>query len=68
MAESCFVLDTNAVIFLITKGNSVPLNLQDNLNKADLFISAITEIELFAKPKILLDEEEKLRSFISEKR
>ena len=65
MTESCFVLDTNAVIFLTTKGNIIPTNLLDELNEADLFISVITEIELFAKPDMPPDEEEKLRTFIS---
>ena len=67
MAENRFVLDTNAVIFLTTKGNTVPTDLYNILNKADLFISAITEIELFVKPTMLPDEEEKLRGFITDR-
>ena len=66
MAKSCFVLDTNAVIFLTTKGNAIPIDLQNDLNDADLFISAITDLELFAKPSMPPDEEEKLRNFISD--
>ena len=65
MTESCFVLDTNAVIFLTTKGNVIPTNLLEELNETDLFISVITEIELFSKPKMPPDEEDKLRAFIS---
>ena len=65
MAKSSFVLDTNAVIFLTTKGNTISIELQKALDESDLFISAITEIELFAKPTILPDEEEKLYDFIS---
>ena len=65
--ESSFVLDTNAVIFLATKGNTISTELQDELNGADLFISAITEIELFAKTELPSDEEENLRIFISER-
>ena len=64
MIESRFVLDTNAVILLTTIGNIISSNLYNQLNKADLFISAINEIELFAKPTISHDEEEKLRAFM----
>jgi len=67
MTECRFVLDTNAVIFLTTKGNIVPSNILNELNEADLFISVITEIELFAKPEIPPDEEKKLRAFISDR-
>jgi predicted nucleic acid-binding protein len=67
MIESRFVLDTNAVIFLTTRGNTITSGLYNELNEADLFISAITEIELFAKPAMPPDEEEKLRAFISDR-
>jgi predicted nucleic acid-binding protein len=65
--ENRFVLDTNAVIFLIAKGSNIPANLETELNKADLFISVITEIEMFAKPGMPPDEEKRLRAFISDK-
>ena len=65
--ESRFVLDTNAVIFLTTRGNAIPSDLLNELNEADLFISAITEIELLAKPELSTDEEGKLRAFISDR-
>jgi predicted nucleic acid-binding protein len=67
MLENSFVLDTNAVIFLTTKGNTISSILQDKLNNANLFISAITEIELFAKPVLSANEEENLRVFISDR-
>jgi predicted nucleic acid-binding protein len=67
MAESRFMLDTNAVIFLTTRGNAVPPDLENDLNDADLYISVITEIELFAKPDLPSGEEEKLRAFLSER-
>jgi predicted nucleic acid-binding protein len=67
MTENRFVLDTNAIIFLTTKGNTIPSILQDELDEAALFISVITEIELFSKPALPTDEEEKLRSFLSER-
>ena len=67
MPESRFVLDTNAVIFLTTKGNFIPSNLLDELNEADLFISAITEIELLAKPEMPPNEEAQLRIFIADR-
>ena len=67
MTENRFILDTNAVIFLTTKGNVIPFELQDELNEADLFISGISEIELFAKPLLSADEEKNLRSFLLER-
>jgi predicted nucleic acid-binding protein len=57
MTKSSFVLDTNAVIFLTTRGNAIHSELEKELNDADLFISVITEIELFSKPELPPDEE-----------
>ena len=67
MIESRFVLDTNAVIFLVTRGNIVPSVLENVLNEADLFISGITEIELFSKATLPPDEEKNLRAFLSDR-
>ena len=67
MTEKCFVLDTNAVIFLVSRGSNISLKLQTELNEADLFISGISEIELFSKSTIPANEEEKLRALISER-
>ena len=67
MTENGFVLDTNAVIFLTTKGNIIPSSLEHELNEADLFISVISEIELFSKPALPFNEEENLRTFLSER-
>jgi len=57
MNEIPFVLDTNAVIFLTTVGNVIPSSLQDELDEFDLFISVITEIELFSKSALPSDDE-----------
>jgi predicted nucleic acid-binding protein len=67
MTETRFVLDTNAVIFLTARGNVIPSNLEKELDMAELFISVITEIELFAKPALLPNEEENLRAFLSDR-
>jgi len=67
MTNSRFVLDTNAVIFLTTRGNVVPADLENDLDEADIYISGVTEIELFAKPELPSDEEEGLRVFISDR-
>jgi predicted nucleic acid-binding protein len=67
MTESRFLLDTNAVIYLNTKGNNISKDLLNELNNADLFISVITEIELFAKPSMPPEEEKNLRDFLSER-
>jgi len=67
MIKSRFVLDTNAVIFLTKRNNAIPADLEKELNDSDLFISVITEIELFSKPELLPDEEENLRSFLSDR-
>ena len=37
------------------------------LDEADLYISVISEIELFGKPELAADEEENLRIFLSER-
>jgi len=67
MICSRFVLDTNAVIFLTAKGSIIPIGLQSELNDADLFVSVITEIELFSKQSLPLHEEENLRAFLSDR-
>ena len=67
MIENRFVLDTNAVIFITTQGNVISSKLQGELDEADLLISGITEIELFAKAGLPPLEEERLRSFLSER-
>jgi len=67
MTNSRFVLDTNAVIAFAAAGDTSASALHDKLKTADLFISVISEIELFSKPGMLSDEEEKLRDFLSER-
>jgi len=67
MTKSHFVLDTNAIIFLTTRGNVIPSELENELDDADLFISVITEIELFSKPELPPDEEENLHAFLSDR-
>ena len=66
MSDLRFVLDTNAVIFLVTRGNAIPSALLDELNNADLFVSVITEIELFANPALDPGEGEKLHALLSD--
>jgi predicted nucleic acid-binding protein len=51
---SNLVLDTNAVIFLTTKGSIISSDLELELNQAELFMSVISEIELFSKPMLPL--------------
>jgi predicted nucleic acid-binding protein len=67
MIKSRFVLDTNAIIFLTKRNSAIPPDLEKELNDADLFISVITEIELFSKPELPSDEEENLRAFLSDR-
>jgi predicted nucleic acid-binding protein len=67
MTKDGFTLDTNAVIFLTTKGNVIPSELEKELDEADLSISVITEIELFSKPGLPPDEEKNLRAFLSDR-
>ena len=62
-----FVLDTNAVNFLTSKGNVISDELEKELDSADLFISVITEIELFSKPELSPEEEKNLHTFLSDK-
>jgi len=65
--DSRFVLDTNAIIAFVAADNASASALQHKLNVADLFISVISEIELFSKPGMLSDEEESLRDFLAER-
>ena len=67
MIENRLLLDTNAVIYITTEGNSISDELEKQLNEAELFISVISEIELFCKPGMPQDEEDNLSDFISEK-
>jgi predicted nucleic acid-binding protein len=54
-----FVLDTNAVIFLLT-AETVPATL----NNADLFISIISRIELLSKPGISPADIQEIKDFL----
>jgi predicted nucleic acid-binding protein len=67
MAENRFVLDTNAVIVLAAGDKATTSVLENKLKVADLFISVISEIELYSMPKMLSDEEENLRAFLAER-
>jgi predicted nucleic acid-binding protein len=67
MTENRFVLDTNAVIFLTTRGSVIPSDLENDLDESNLFISVITEIELFAKTELSSNEEKNLRAFLSDR-
>ena len=67
MTENRVLLDTNAVIFLTTEGNTISAELEKQLDEADLFISVISEIELFCKHEMTQLEEDNLRAFISER-
>ena len=67
MTESRFVLDTNAVIALAAGDNATASVLENKLKASDLFISVISEIELYSKPKMPSDEEENLRAFLAER-
>ena len=67
MNKNRFLLDTNAVIFITTRGSIIPSGLTKELNEADLYISVISEIELFSKPLLALNEEEDLRVFLNDR-
>jgi len=67
MTENRFLLDTNAVIYITTEGSSISDELEKKLNEANLFISVISEIELFCKHGMPQDEEVNLCTFISER-
>jgi predicted nucleic acid-binding protein len=67
MDESRFVLDTNAIIFLTTRNNTISNELRETLDGADLFTSVIVEMELFAKQDLLQEEEGWLRSFLADR-
>jgi predicted nucleic acid-binding protein len=56
-----FVLDTNTVINYLN--NQISLS---EFEDAELFISVITELELFAKPAMPSEEEDKIVNFLKE--
>jgi predicted nucleic acid-binding protein len=66
MTDSCLVLDTNAVIFLTARDNVIPNDLENELNKSELFISVITRMELAAKHNMKPEEEKAIRNFIAD--
>ncbi|GHU52231.1 ribonuclease VapC [Spirochaetia bacterium] len=58
LIDDVFVLDTNTVInHLRTDGGEIHLG--------DCLISVITEMEAMAKPKLSLEEEQRIRNFLS---
>jgi predicted nucleic acid-binding protein len=61
MSGNKFVLDTNVVINYLN--NRINLSGFDD---AELFISVITELELFAKPAMTLEEEIKISAFLND--
>jgi len=65
--EKHFVLDTNAVIAFAAADGTNASALHNELKTADLFISVVSEIELFSKPGMLADEEKNLRDFLLER-
>jgi predicted nucleic acid-binding protein len=58
---SKFVLDTNAAINYLN--NRISLS---DFDEAELFISVITELELFAKPTMSSEDEAKIAKFLEE--
>jgi predicted nucleic acid-binding protein len=56
MTDNCLVLDTNAVIFLTTRDNVIPNDLENELNKSELFISVITRVEIRRTTNIKLPD------------
>jgi predicted nucleic acid-binding protein len=64
MTENRFALDTNAVIFLTTKGNKIPFGLKEALDEAQLFTSVIVRMESLSKRNISDDEERDIREFL----
>jgi predicted nucleic acid-binding protein len=65
MTESLFVIDTNAVIALID-GRLVSPGMRELIDKAGLYMSVITEIELYAKRSMTPAEEVITQAFIAD--
>jgi predicted nucleic acid-binding protein len=66
MSSHRLLLDTSTLIFLTVKGSVIPAGLEAELDKSELYISAVTEIELFANPSLAPDEEKHLRAFLDQ--
>ncbi len=57
-----FVLDTNAVLYILAGD----LTLSDFLFEKELFISVITEIELLSYKNIAAKEKQEIKDFLKE--
>jgi predicted nucleic acid-binding protein len=64
MTESLFVLDTNSVIALID-GRLISSGIGESFDKAELYISVITEMELYAKRSMTSEEEAITQAFVA---
>lgn len=61
-----YTLDTNAIIYYI-KGEPAVISVIEYIfnNRSAVYISTITEAELFGFPGLSIDEEQKLEGFMS---
>ena len=64
MSKAKLLLDTNAVIVLIDGGGIAPA-MRTALETAEVSVSIITRIELYAKATITLDEIQSVSRFLS---
>ena len=64
MSKAKLLLDTNAVIALIDGGGIAPA-MRTALETAEVSVSIITRIELYAKATITLDEIQSISRFLS---
>jgi predicted nucleic acid-binding protein len=64
MMRGKYILDTNAAIDLLN-GKQISPALDAELFRAKRYISVMTEIELYAFPRISPEEAEKIRRFLS---
>ncbi len=61
MSGDKFVLDTNAVLYLLG-GKIIPTDVPDG----DFYVSVVTELELLSYPKLSIAEEQTVRKFLNE--
>jgi predicted nucleic acid-binding protein len=64
MMHGRHILDTNAALAFLN-GNAVPTDIDAALYRSRRFISVMTEIELYAFPRITPEEAENIRRFLS---
>lgn len=61
-----YTLDTNAIIYFLKGNAELRRTFMSTMLSTPIFVSAVTEIELFSYPHLDLEEERTIEMFISQ--